>query len=117
MAYYFDEDLPPRLKTSFWVEAHIRRCGQYDIPAVLVRRGHDAGVVLIKVNAFENGCVVLTPAVRTSGRVWMRGTGPAQVSEADADSYIARQLRIDPDLWVLEIEDRQGRHLLDEPVL
>lgn len=117
MVFGFDDDLPPRLKTSIWVDAHIRRCWISDIPAVLVRRGHDAGVVLIKTNAFENGCVVLTPAVRASGRVWIRGTGPDPVSEAEADSYIARQVRIDPDLWVIEIEDREGRHLLDEPVL
>lgn len=117
MTFGFDDELPPRLKASFWVEAHIRRCWHNDIPALVVRRGHDAGAVLIKVNRFENGCVVLTAATRASGRVWLRGTGPEPVSDAEAEAYIARQVGFDPDLWVIEIEDRQGRHLLDEPML
>jgi GMP synthase (glutamine-hydrolysing) len=117
MSFGFDDELPPRLKTSFWVEAHIRRCWRNDIPALVVRRGHDAGAVLVKVNAFENGCVVLAAAVRPSGRVWIRATGADPVSDEDAEAYIARQLGFDPDLWVIEIEDRQGRSLLEEPIL
>jgi hypothetical protein len=27
------------------------------------------------------------------------------------------QLRFDPDLWIIEVEDRSGRHLLDHVVL
>ena len=41
----------------------------------------------------------------------------AEGDEAEVDASIERQRRFDPDLWVIEVEDRQGRHLLDQPGL
>ena len=43
----------------------------------------------------------------------MRATGPAAVAEADADSYIERQRRRDPDLWVVEIESGSAEAVID----
>lgn len=110
--------MEPRLKAELWVKAHIRRCMVHNIPAVVVRRGDDtAGTVLIKLNRFEGGCTVYAPAYGQDGaRIWTRATGETPVPEAEADACIARQAGYDPDIWVLEIEDREGRHLLDEPV-
>ena len=48
---------------------------------------------------------------------WNRGTGAAPVSEADADAYIQRQVKYDPDVWVLEIEDRKGQYKLDGKIV
>jgi len=111
--------MPPRLKAELWVSAHIRRCFAADIPAFLRRRGDaDAGTVLLKINRFDAGCTVLEPSVDLSGnRAWLRATGPAPVEDAKAEEVIAKRLRTDPDVWVLEIEDRDGRHQLDEPEL
>ncbi|MEQ9642738.1 MAG: DUF1491 family protein [Alphaproteobacteria bacterium] len=110
--------MTPRLKAEFWVKAHIRRCRAQGVEATLVRRGDDsAGAVLIKLNRLDGRCAVLTQTRGPDGEpTWLQATGPKPVSEADANGYIERQLNIDSDLWVVEIEDREGRHCLDEPV-
>lgn len=109
----------PRLKASIWVDAEIRRCRVAGIDAYLVQRGEEsAGAILIKHNAFDDGCVVYTPATASDGRrAWARGTGDDPVPETDADAYIARQRGYDPDLWVVEIEDPKREWQLAEPVL
>lgn len=107
----------PRLKTDIWVSALVKRCFGGGAFAAIVRRGDNtSGSVLVKVNRLDGRACVLSPARQVSGiGIWMRGTGPEDVSEADADAYISRSLSFDPDLWVVEIEDREGRHfLLDE---
>jgi hypothetical protein len=105
-----------RLTAGFWVKAYIRRLMGQAIPAVVVRRGDEsAGAILIKLNCLENGCTVFAAGHSIDGeRVWRRATGAALVPELDADGYIERQIGYDPDIWVLEIEDREGRHLLPE---
>jgi hypothetical protein len=110
--------MQPRISAEFWVKAHLRRCMAAAIPVVVVRRGDStAGVVLVKLNLLGDGCIVFAPANLPDGeRGWRRATGPSPVPEADADSYIERQVGYDPDLWVVEIEDRDGRHMLSEPV-
>lgn len=100
-----------RLKTEFWVKAQLRLCNQSLLPAVVVRRGdRDAGQVLIKVNRLGRGCELLGRRFSTDGeRVWMVvAGGEAAGAEQACDGYIARELDIDTDLWVIEIEDMDG---------
>lgn len=100
----------PRLKAKLWVQAVIRTAYAQDVTAVVARRGDpDAGAVLVKQTFGDGRCAVLS-AVRTKdgALAWMRSTGPDPVDEAKADAYIARQVDIDYDLWVVEIEDRSG---------
>ena len=107
------------LTTGLWVSAQVRLCDLAFIPATVVRRGDpDAGTVLLKINRFEAGVTVYTQA-SSMGDVpaWSRGTGPSPVPEADADAYIARQVARDPDVWVLEIEDRKGQYQIDGKVV
>ncbi len=107
------------LTTGLWVMAQVRLCDRAFMPATVVRRGDpDAGTVLLKLNRFEAGIVVYTQATSFDGTpAWSRGTGPAPVSEAEADAYIARHIQRDPDVWVLEIEDRKGEYKLDGRVV
>ncbi len=108
-----------RLPTDLWVSAHLQRCNYEGIPAVIVRRGdRSAGTVLVKLNLLGPGCRVLTQIRDPAGRLaWMAALGSEPVAEAEADSYIARAVRLDPDLWVVEIEDRRGRLPFEGKVL
>jgi hypothetical protein len=102
----------PKLKTALYVAAGVRLCSVHGVTATVARHGDDeGGAVLLKLNRLGAGVTVLAQTRTAEGElVWTRGTGPAPVSEAEADAYIARQVKYDPDLWVVEIEDREGRH-------
>jgi hypothetical protein len=108
-----------RLKTGLWIKALIRRCDLAAVAAVVAARGDaDSGAVLLKFNDRLTGCSVLAQARRPDGKlVWMRATGPAPVAEADADSYIVRQRRRDPDIWVVEIEGGSAASVIDGPIV
>lgn len=108
-----------RLRTDLFVAAHIRRCQALGLDAFLRHRGEgESGNLLLKLFRFEQGAMLLEPSRSITGaRVWMRITGPAPVADARVEEMIRKRLTSDPDLWVLEVEDRQGVHLLDEPVI
>ena len=101
------------------MQAQIRICDLNVIPVVVSRRGDpEAGSVLLKFNRLELGCEVLTRFRGVDGEAgWLRGTGESPVEESAADDYVSRQVARDPDLWVLEIEDRDGRYPLDGEIL
>lgn len=105
------------LSSDIWVAALIRRAELGGGFAVQVRKGDArAGAVLVKVvNTSDRTARLYAEATRGDGeRIWMRPAGSE--SEAELDRYIERAARIDPDIWVVEIEDREGRHFLVEPV-
>ncbi|MCW8836806.1 MAG: DUF1491 family protein [Rhodospirillales bacterium] len=111
--------MTPRLKTSVWVTSQTRLCDINCIPAYIIRKGDaDAGVVLMKLIR-KGGLVEVFAQTRTmDGRLgWLRGAGGGPVDEAAADDYIRRQVNFDPDIWVVEIEDPDGRYELDGEVV
>ncbi len=104
----------PRLASGFWIQAYRRRLALHDIPAFVVAHGDDtAGAVIIKLNTLDGKAraFVRRYDLMTGNRVW---DVLADGIEADVDSSIAAQRKFDTDLWVIEVEDRDGRHLLDE---
>jgi hypothetical protein len=105
------------LSTDIWVAALIRRAEQGGAFAAVIRKGDArAGAVLVKVLDRRAGAATLyAEATRADGeRVWMQPHPNAD--EATLDAYAERARRIDPDLWVVEIDDTQGRHFLTETV-
>ena len=104
-----------RLSSRLMVQALVRRCYVAEMPAVVVRKGdEERGALMLKVNNFNAGCTVWTQTRTMDGDpAWMRGSGGDRVPEQTADAYIDRQVQRDPDLWVVEIEDRLGRFMPD----
>lgn len=106
-----------RLTADLWVAAYLTRLRLIEIPAFVVQRGDGtAGAVLIKLNTLDGlaCCYQRSFDLMTGDRKWMVLT---EGDEALVDASIAKQRGFDPDLWVIEVEDRKGRHLLDEPGL
>ncbi|EEB69554.1 conserved hypothetical protein [Ruegeria sp. R11] len=106
-----------RLTASFWVQAYLTRLRLSDIPAFVTAHGDDtAGAVLVKLNTLDGQAKALHRSydLMTGARSWVT---LAEGDEQAVDTAIGKQRSFDPDLWVVEVEDRQGRHLLDEPGL
>src|SRR5260370_41977351 len=100
--------MQPRLKSGLWVQALIRRYDRQAIPATVVRRGDaDAGVILVKINRRERGCIVLNRVQDPAGAlISQHATGAAPVGEPTAGAYIARQVGPRPPPLGLEIGGR-----------
>ncbi|RDI58677.1 DUF1491 family protein [Microvirga subterranea] len=106
-----------RLRSDFWVSAYLRRCGVEGVEAVLRRRGAaEAGAIFVKVDHLDGTASLYGPApqlfVDDSGErlfaVVLQGVTPLDVEEK-----VQRELRFDTDLWLVEVDDREGRHFLD----
>jgi hypothetical protein len=102
-----------RLAAHVWVGAYLARLRLAAIPAYVLARGDPtAGAVAVKLATLDGRAALwrrmFDPAAEA--RAWVRiSEGP----EPEIDASLARERARDPDLWVIEVEDRQGRHLLD----
>jgi hypothetical protein len=106
-----------RLTAEFWVQAYLARLRLNNIPAFVVAHGDNtAGAVLVKLNTLDGNATCFQRGfdLMSGARQWDTLVSGA---EADVDAAVTRQRGFDPDLWVIEVEDRDGRHLLDEPGL
>ncbi|MCJ2032695.1 DUF1491 family protein [Methylobacterium sp. J-068] len=108
-----------RLRSDFWVSAHLRRLGIEGIAAVQRRRGAaEAGAIFVKVDRLDGSADLYGPAPQS-----LVDTGSdddrrfvalmSEASPADVEVRIGKELRFDDDLWLIEIDDRAGRHRLD----
>jgi hypothetical protein len=106
-----------RLTAKFWVQAYMARLELTGIPAYVMAHGDDtAGAVLVKLATLDGQAQAFQRSfdLMPGDRKWVV---LAEGDEPSVDAALRRQREFDPDLWVVEVEDRQGRHLLDEPGL
>ena len=111
-----------RLKSGIWVAAYLRRCNIDGAFAAVRRRGaEEAGAVFIKISQLDGTATLYGPAAQSTFdeaqpadrnfTIVLGGEKP--VSEGDIEARLAREIRFDPDVWIVEAEDRAGRHFLD----
>jgi len=104
-----------RLTARLWVDAYLTQLRLFEVPAFVVAHGDDtAGSILVKLNTLDGNANLFRREfdMGSGQQVWtefMSGT------DADLDIAIEKQRGFDPDLWVIEVEDTKGRHLLDMP--
>jgi len=109
-----------RLKSNIWVAAYLRRCQTSGVFGAVRRRGaEEAGAVFVKLALLDGTAMLYVPAPQTAyedsrpaERVFVPFS-PAPVPESQVEERLAREIRFDPDLWIVEIEDKAGRHFLD----
>ena len=109
-----------RLPTELWVKAYLRRLsGQGLFAAVVTHGDDDHGTLWVKVSRLDGTAALFGPAPErldapAPDRRFLRMHKTDVVSEADADKQLRQAHDFDSDLWIVEIEDRAGRHGLDD---
>ena len=108
-----------RLKSDIWAKAYIRSCATAGVMAVLVRHGDDdAGAIFVRINRLDGTSLLFGPAPAgldeaREDRAFVAVSPPAGWPDDEVDARLARELDFDRDIWIVETEDRQGRHFLD----
>ena len=112
-----------RVKSEIWVQAYLRRCQAEGASVVVARRGDaDAGAIYICINRLDGTVELYGPApagleASDIERRWVSCFAVKRVGEAEGASYLARQRNFDPDIWIVEVEDKGGRHFLGDDAI
>lgn len=110
-----------RLKSALWVAAYLRRCHLEGSFAVVSRRGaEEAGAIFVRINRLDGTSDLFGPAPQSAfevppgiERLFSAGLAEQPAPDATVDAYLVREVKFDPDIWIVEVEDRAGRHFLD----
>ena len=113
-----------RLKSAIWVAAYVRRCNVEGVFAAVRRRGaEEAGAVFLKVSRLDGTAALYGPAPQTAfddarpaERAFIAVSG-VPVPEVDVEKRLEKEIKFDPDVWIVEIEDRAGRTFLDQALM
>jgi hypothetical protein len=110
-----------RLKTAIWVAAYLRRCEIEGVFGVLRRRGaEEAGAVFVRINRLDGTSDLFGPAPQSAfeaaegtARAFTPSLVALPAADAEVEAYLAREVKFDPDVWIVEIEDQAGRNFLE----
>lgn len=110
-----------RLKTALWVAAYLRRCQIEGAFAVVRRRGaEEAGAVFVRICRLDGTSDLFQPAPqsavndsRGADRTFIASFAQQPAQDDAVEAKLAREIKFDPDLWIVEVEDRSGRNFLD----
>ena len=109
-----------RLRTDIFVSAVIRQAEIQGAVAMLRRRGAaEAGAIFIKIDCLDGRTAIFGPAPQSEAvadgidRLFTRIHAAVWLDSNDSENLISRQISFDQDLWLIEIEDRQGRVFVD----
>jgi hypothetical protein len=110
-----------RLKSALWVAAYLRRCHIEGLFAVVRRRGaEEAGAVFVRISRLDGTSDLFGPAPQSvfdampgADRRFSASLATQPAPDADVEAYLGRELKFDPDIWIVEVDDRAGRHFLD----
>jgi len=110
-----------RLKSALWVAAYLRRCQVEGIPAVVRRRGaEEAGAVFVRISRLDGTSDLFGPAPQSAfdaapgvERAFSASLAEQPAPDAVVEAYLARELKFDSDIWIIEVEERSGRNFLD----
>jgi hypothetical protein len=110
-----------RLKSALWVAAYLRRCQVEGVAAVVRRRGaEEAGAIFVRIDRLDGTSDLFGPAPQSAfdsapgaARAFSVSLVEQPAPDASIESYLAREIKFDPDIWIIEVEDRMGRNFLD----
>jgi hypothetical protein len=110
-----------RLKSAIWVAAYVRRCHLEGAFAVVRRRGaEEAGAIFIKIARLDGTAALFGPAAQTafaeahpSERRFALCMTSERATDVEVEARLSRELKFDSDIWIVEVEDRAGRHFLE----
>jgi len=110
-----------RLKSALWVAAYLRRCQVEGVYGVVRRRGaEEAGAVFVRISRLDGTSDLFGPApqsafdaVPAGERMFSPSIAEQPAPDAAIETYLAREIKFDPDIWIIEVDDRAGRNFLD----
>jgi hypothetical protein len=110
-----------RLKTALWVAAYLRRCEVEGVFGVVRRRGaEEAGAIFVRISRLDGTSDLFGPAPQSAfeaaqetARAFTPSFATLPAADGEVEAYLAREVKFDPDVWIVEIEDRAGRNFLD----
>ena len=113
-----------RLRSDIWVSAYLRRVDLEGAAAVLIKRGAaEAGAIFIRLDCIDGRIALFGPAPQSEIatddgiRRFCRMHEAEWIAAGEAHTLLARETRFDPDLWIVDVEDRQGRDFLDDALI